>query len=109
MRRKLRLSGTIGGRPGDRRGREKQERRRGPGAPARIYNLFSGRRGSPLIKTLLVEDEPAMRRLLEDVLRSQGHDVTACPDAETAWEVFRRDAHALVVLDQIGRASCRER
>ncbi|OGH60452.1 MAG: hypothetical protein A3G34_09835 [Candidatus Lindowbacteria bacterium RIFCSPLOWO2_12_FULL_62_27] len=40
-----------------------------------------------------------MRRLLEDVLRSQGHDVTACPDAETAWEVFRRDAHALVVLD----------
>ena len=52
-----------------------------------------------MIKTLLVEDEKTMRRLLEGILRQQGHDVTACPDAETAWEAFQREAHALVVLD----------
>ena len=52
-----------------------------------------------MVKTLLVEDDVATRRLIESVLQSRGHAVTACGDAESAWEIYQRDPHPLVVLD----------
>ncbi len=51
------------------------------------------------MKVLLVEDDPLTRRLLETVIRSCGYEVTACADAETAWEIYQQDAHPLIVLD----------
>lgn len=51
------------------------------------------------MKALLIEDDPVGRRQLEAALSSRGHDVTACADAESAWEIFQREPHALVVAD----------
>src|SRR5262245_50742418 len=52
-----------------------------------------------LIKTLLVEDERVTRRVVETILQSRGHDVTACGDAEEAWAFFQSTPYPLVVLD----------
>jgi len=38
---------------------------------------------------LIVEDEPETRLLLEALLQARGHQVTACADAEIAWERTR--------------------
>jgi signal transduction histidine kinase/DNA-binding response OmpR family regulator len=51
------------------------------------------------MKALVIEDDPVGRRLLEAALSSRGHDVTACAEAESAWELFQRDPYALVVAD----------
>jgi sigma-B regulation protein RsbU (phosphoserine phosphatase) len=51
------------------------------------------------MKTLIVDDDAEMRLLLIAILRSRGHDVTACMDAETAWELYQREVYPLVVLD----------
>jgi len=50
-------------------------------------------------RTLLVEDEPSTRRLIQEVLRTRGHDVEACADAETAWELAQHAHFSLAVLD----------
>ncbi|MEW6730645.1 MAG: sigma 54-interacting transcriptional regulator [Acidobacteriota bacterium] len=51
------------------------------------------------MKTLIVEDDPVMQRLLDKILQIRGHEVTICGDAETAWEAYQRDAYQLVLLD----------
>lgn len=51
------------------------------------------------IRSLVVEDDPEMRGLLEQLLRSRGHEVTACPDGESAWEAFQKNGYPLIVLD----------
>jgi diguanylate cyclase (GGDEF)-like protein len=63
-------------------------------------------------RTLLVEDEPTTRLFLETVLGSRGHDVVACGDAESAWELAQREHFALAILDMWlpgmdGAALCR--
>lgn len=50
-------------------------------------------------RTLLVEDEPSTRHFIHGVLRSRGHDVEACADAETAWELAQAGHFSLAVLD----------
>lgn len=62
--------------------------------------------------TLLVEDEPSTRRLVQDVLRARGHEVEACADAETAWDLAQQRHFSLAVLDMRlpgmdGAALCR--
>ena len=51
------------------------------------------------IRTLLVEDEPSSRHLLQEILEARGHEVEACADAETAWEIAQRDRFSLALLD----------
>jgi len=63
-------------------------------------------------RTLLVEDEPTTRLFLEAVLRSRGHDVEACGDAESAWDRAQRERFSLAILDMWlpgmdGAALCR--
>lgn len=53
------------------------------------------------MNTLLVEDDAVTRRLLETILRSHGHEVTACADAESGWEAYQQDGHALLILDWV--------
>jgi sigma-B regulation protein RsbU (phosphoserine phosphatase) len=51
------------------------------------------------MKTLIVDDDASMLLLLTEILRGRGHDVTACADAENAWEAYQQEAYPLVVLD----------
>ncbi len=66
---------------------------------ATVNQEMSGESAMESFKTLLVEDEASMSRLLQSILAGRGHEVTAMPDAESAMEAFRRDAHSLIVLD----------
>ncbi|MBI3098525.1 MAG: sigma-54-dependent Fis family transcriptional regulator [Planctomycetes bacterium] len=51
------------------------------------------------LQVLIVEDEPAMRDLIGEVVRARGHRVTVCADGESAWESWQREGQALVLLD----------
>ncbi len=51
------------------------------------------------MKTLVVEDDPFIRQLLEEILRDRGHDPTVCEDAESAWEAYQAEPYPLVLLD----------
>ncbi|MBS0171263.1 MAG: sigma-54-dependent Fis family transcriptional regulator [Nitrospira sp.] len=51
------------------------------------------------MRVLLVEDHLDIRRLFEQVIGARGHDVTACEDGESAWEVCSQRAFELVLLD----------
>ena len=51
------------------------------------------------IRTLVVEDEPTSRLLIQKILEARGHDVEACADAETAWEIAQQDRFSLAILD----------
>ena len=52
---------------------------------------------------LLVDDEPAIRKLGERVLRNSGYTVVAAPDGESALELYRKEQEHidLVMLDLI--------
>ncbi len=52
-------------------------------------------------RILVVEDSEAGRRILEDVLESQGYQVTTAPDGHQAWMVLQeaRFSYHLVITD----------
>ncbi len=51
------------------------------------------------MRILVVEDEPALRVGLVDLLESAGHEVTATADGESAVDLGTRGAFDLVLLD----------
>ncbi|MCK5650200.1 MAG: response regulator [Gemmatimonadetes bacterium] len=53
------------------------------------------------LNILLVEDNPTERWLFTELLRSRGHTVTACEDAESGWEEFLQDLPSLILLDWV--------
>ncbi len=61
----------------------------------------SGPNGAPrtCLRALVVEDDPAIRDVLADVLVERGHEVVACPDGEAAWAACQREAFGLILLD----------
>jgi DNA-binding response OmpR family regulator len=53
-------------------------------------------------KILAVDDDPAIRRLIERALRSEGYEVQTVPSAEAALGVLqRRSDFALVLVDVV--------
>ena len=50
-------------------------------------------------QSLVVEDDAYTRELLEEILRSRGHEVTVCPDAESAWDLCQKKIPNLILLD----------
>lgn len=54
---------------------------------------------SPRASILVVEDDERGRRLLEVVLRQQGHQVTTAPDAATAFNLMASQTFDLMTLD----------
>jgi DNA-binding response OmpR family regulator len=51
------------------------------------------------VRVLIVEDEPSLREGIADLLRGDGHDVTAVGDGAAGVAVGLRDPFELVVLD----------
>lgn len=51
------------------------------------------------MKIILAEDEPVTRRLLEQTLSSEGHQVAVAGDGEAAWQLFVKDPAPLLILD----------
>ena len=53
------------------------------------------------LNVLLVEDNSEERWLFGEILRSRGHTVTACEDAETGWDAYLQTKPSLLLLDWI--------
>ncbi len=51
------------------------------------------------MKTLLVEDDPTTRYLLESILEGRGYEVRSVGDAEAAWPLCEQSAYPLIMLD----------
>ncbi len=58
-----------------------------PAPPARRY------------RALIVEDDPAIRRLLEKLLLRQGIDIDTAADGRTAMAKLRQRAYSVLILD----------
>jgi CheY-like chemotaxis protein/anti-sigma regulatory factor (Ser/Thr protein kinase) len=50
-------------------------------------------------RILVVEDEPALRTLIERLLREEGHAVETLADGDEALERLRRESYDLVLID----------
>jgi two-component system response regulator PilR (NtrC family) len=50
-------------------------------------------------RILVIDDEPIIREVLQDMLAREGYELTVVPDAETGLEVLERGEFDLVVLD----------
>jgi len=51
------------------------------------------------MKTLFVEDNSSERSLFEEQIRSFGYDVTVCPNAEAALEIYQQTFYPLIIVD----------
>ena len=51
------------------------------------------------MRVLLVEDDPDLRLLVENILVGRGHSVASFSDAESAWAGCQRDEYPLMILD----------
>jgi len=51
------------------------------------------------LPVLLVEDNGSERWLYSEILRTRGHQVTACSDGVTGWETYQEGDYALILLD----------
>lgn len=52
-----------------------------------------------MARILVVDDDPQVRRLLSDLLRSDGHDVVLAADGQIGVELYRQSPADLVLLD----------
>lgn len=67
---------------------------------------------APLLKVLVVDDDPALRQLLADYLNRHGYDTLLAPDARDLESRIQRYAPDLIVLDRMlpegdGAEACR--
>ena len=51
------------------------------------------------MKTLIVEDSPETREILSAHLSNLGHEVTACPDAESALAACHKEFFPAIISD----------
>ncbi len=51
------------------------------------------------MRVLLVEDDPAIREVVAEILSSRGHEVSACETAESAWVRCQADFFSLCITD----------
>jgi PAS domain S-box-containing protein len=58
---------------------------------------------STAVRILLVEDQEAVRRIIEKTLRSAGHNVISASLADKAWDIFEQDPDGfdIVVTDVV--------
>ncbi len=85
----------------------KRERVRGSRRPARDgsardigeWARVVGEGRVTMSRVLVVDDDPAIREMLEDVLSEEGYDVSTARDGVEALEVLERGGDYLVLLD----------
>ena len=53
------------------------------------------------MKTILVEDDPVVSRVIEHALKSRSHEVDAFDEGEAAWEEFQSKRYELAILDWV--------
>lgn len=51
------------------------------------------------MKILIVDDDPALRRILQAQLLRAGHDVVEAADGQAAWDILQEDPIRLVITD----------
>lgn len=51
------------------------------------------------MKILIVDDDPALRRILQAQLLRAGHDVVEAADGQAAWDILQDDPIRLVITD----------
>ena len=51
------------------------------------------------MRILLVEDDDAIRTMMEFILRLRGHEIDAFMDAESAWEAYQKEPYSLILSD----------
>ncbi len=51
------------------------------------------------MRVLIIEDNPTDRLLIAEIVRSRGHEIESCNDAESGWELVQEEAFPLVLLD----------
>ncbi len=66
---------------------------------ATTFREEPGKQRDRVMRTLIVEDNDATRLLLQKILETRGHEVTVCPNAESAWGVYQKKLFDLVILD----------
>src|SRR5256714_10086453 len=54
---------------------------------------------STMSKILIIDDEPAIRTALANILHDEGHQTTLCESGEEAIAQFAREEFDLVILD----------
>lgn len=50
-------------------------------------------------RILVVDDEPALCRILQDLLEDEGYDVSVCNDADTASARLDNESYDLAMMD----------
>jgi DNA-binding response OmpR family regulator len=53
------------------------------------------------MKILMVDDDPAARMALEELLEHAGHEVVTASGGHAAWAALRRDYFPLILLDRV--------
>ena len=61
------------------------------------------------MKLLIVEDEKRLCQTVAKHLKAEGYAVDFCHDGTDAVDYMAGTEYDAVILDKIGRASCRER
>ena len=51
------------------------------------------------LRVLFVDDEPALRKVMQVELPRMGHDVTVCPDGEAAVEALGKNSYDAAIID----------
>jgi DNA-binding NtrC family response regulator len=64
-----------------------------------ISREAAGERPGDRARILVVDDEPIIREVLQDILSREGYEITAVPDAEAGLEAMDGGEFDLVVLD----------
>jgi DNA-binding response OmpR family regulator len=75
---------------------------------ATLNTPMSELRPAPMERILVIEDDPALRKILQRLFSSEGYDVDIVPDARAGLEMLRQRAPDAVVLDLLrpGSSGC---
>jgi len=75
---------------------------------ATLNTPMSELRPVPMERILVIEDDPALRKILGRLFSSEGYEVDIVPDARAGLEMLRQRAPDAVVLDLLrpGSSGC---
>src|SRR5580692_4680552 len=75
---------------------------------ATLNTPMSELRPVPMERILVIEDDPALRKILQRLFSSEGYEVDIVPDARAGLEMLRQKAPAAVILDLLrpGSSGC---